>query len=70
MTRAARHLAPQRVALDEGASLLAREVRVPRLLDAAEAFALGALEADDLGGQLAVGIEAQALLEEAQRRLA
>ena len=57
-------LAAERVALHHRAPLDAGQVRVPRLLDPGEALALGALEAHELGGQLAVRVEAQAVLHQ------
>ena len=67
--RGAGDLAAQRVALHEGATLLPRQVSVPRLLDAAQPLALRALEAHHVGGELAIRVEPQALFQEAERGL-
>ena len=62
------HLAV-RVATDEGLPLHARQQRVPGLLHARQPLAVDALEADGVGGQLTVRVEAQALRDEAEGRL-
>ena len=65
----ARDLAAEGVAPDEGPPLRAREVRVPRLLDARQALAVHALESHHVGGELPVRIQAHALVDEAERGL-
>ncbi len=61
------HLAAEGVALHHRAALDAGQVPVPHLLHAREPLALRALEADELGRELAVRVEAQAVLHQRER---
>jgi hypothetical protein len=63
------HLAAERIPSGDRLARPARELRVESPLDPLEP-ALGALEADDVRGQLAVGIEPERLRQKAEPRLA
>ena len=52
---------------DDGLALGPGQLPVPRLLHAGQPLAVDALEAERLGGELAVRVEAEALVHEAQR---